>query len=63
MLDAACVRMPTEWRLHVATVNVSAQRFYGHHGLVRGAVDRHPGSGRERVAYHWPAPQTQPGNA
>jgi putative acetyltransferase len=61
LLDEACVRMPVEWRLHVAAVNVDAQRFYESYGLVRGLADRQPGTGRERMAYHWPAPQTQPG--
>ena len=61
-LDEASVRMPLGWKLHVATSNTAAQRFYERYGLVRGAVDRHPASGRERVAYHWyPAsPPRQP---
>jgi putative acetyltransferase len=53
LLDEACVRMPTGWRLHVATANIAAQRFYERYGLERGVVDRHPSNGRERVAYHW----------
>lgn len=53
LLDEAGRRMPTGWRLHVATVNTSAQRFYARYGLLRGTVDRHPGTGRERVEYHW----------
>ena len=53
LLDEACVRMPHGWRLHVAVTNTEAQRFYERYGLVRGVVDRHPGSGRERIAYHW----------
>ena len=53
LLDEACVRMPAGWRLHVALSNAPAQRFYERYGLVRGEVDRHPASGRERVAYHW----------
>ncbi|MDH6595200.1 putative acetyltransferase [Variovorax sp. TBS-050B] len=53
LLDEAGVRMPNGWKLHVATGNAAAQRFYERYGLVRGAVDRHPTSGRERVAYHW----------
>ncbi len=53
LLDEACVRIPTGWRLHVATTNTSAQRFYERYGLERGTVDRHPTSGRERIAYHW----------
>jgi putative acetyltransferase len=62
LLDEASVRMPLGWKLHVATSNTAAQRFYERYGLVRGAVDRHPASGRERVAYHWyPAsPPRQP---
>ena len=52
LLDEASRRMPAGWRLHVATANSSAQRFYTRYGLVRGAVDRHPGTGRERVEYH-----------
>ncbi len=52
LLDEACRRMPTGWRLHVATGNIAAQRFYARYGLLRGAVDRHPGTGRERVEYH-----------
>ncbi|RST50881.1 N-acetyltransferase [Variovorax sp. DXTD-1] len=53
LLDEASVRMPLGWKLHVAINNTAAQRFYERYGLVRGAVDRHPTSGRERVAYHW----------
>ncbi len=53
LLDEACRRIPLGWRLHVATANLDAQRFYGRYGLVPGAVDRHPGTGRERVEYHW----------
>lgn len=53
LLDEACRRMPGGWRLHVATANHAAQHFYAHYGLSRGAVDRHPGTGRERVEYHW----------
>lgn len=53
LLDEACVRIPTGWRLHVAMTNTSAQRFYERYGLERGTVDRHPSSGRERIAYHW----------
>jgi len=53
LLDEACRRMPGGWRLHVATANRAAQRFYAHYGLQRGTVDRHPGTGRERVEYHW----------
>lgn len=53
LLDEACVRMPTGWRLHVAVTNTSAQRFYERYGLERGTADRHPTSGRERIAYHW----------
>jgi putative acetyltransferase len=49
LLDEACVRIPTGWRLHVAATNTSAQRY----GLERGTLDRHPTSGRERIAYHW----------
>jgi putative acetyltransferase len=62
LLDEASVRMPLGWKLHVATSNTAAQRFYERYGLVRGAIDRHPASGRERVAYHWyPAsPPRQP---
>lgn len=53
LLDDARLRMPEGWRLHVATDNLAAQRFYERYGLTRGSVDRHPASGRERVAYHW----------
>jgi putative acetyltransferase len=53
LLDEASLRMPRGWKLHVAINNTAAQRFYERYGLVRGAVDRHPSSGRERVAYHW----------
>lgn len=53
LLDEASVRMPLGWKLHVAVGNMAAQRFYERYGLVRGAVDHHPASGRERVAYHW----------
>ena len=53
LLDEACRRIPGGWRLHVATANHAAQRFYAHYGLSRGAVDRHPATGRERVEYHW----------
>jgi putative acetyltransferase len=53
LLDEACVRIPSGWRLHVAASNTSAQRFYERYGLERGATDRHPTSGRERIAYHW----------
>ncbi|KQX34577.1 GCN5 family acetyltransferase [Variovorax sp. Root434] len=53
LLDEACVRFPTGWWLHVAATNTPAQRFYERYGLQRGAVDRHPASGRERIAYHW----------
>lgn len=53
LLDEARARMPTGWRLHVATANIAAQRFYERYGLERGVVDRHPSNGRERVAYHW----------
>ena len=53
LLDEACRRMPAGWRLHVATANQPAQRFYERYGLARGAIDRHPGTGRERVQYHW----------
>ncbi len=53
LLDEACVRMPTGWRLHVALTNTAAQRFYERYGLARGTVDRHPTSGRERISYHW----------
>ena len=59
LLDEACVRMPVGWRLHVATTNMAAQRFYERYGLMRGTVDRHPTSGRERIAYHW-APSRPP---
>jgi len=53
LLDEACRRMPGGWRLHVATVNRTAQNFYAHYGLQRGTVDRHPVTGRERLEYHW----------
>ncbi|MEJ8821150.1 GNAT family N-acetyltransferase [Variovorax humicola] len=53
MLDEACRRMPGGWRLHVATVNLAAQAIYARYGLVRGAADRHPGTGRARVEYHY----------
>lgn len=53
LLDEACVRMPTGWKLHVASANLQAQRFYDRYGLERGGIDRHPATGRERVAYHW----------
>jgi len=53
LLDVACRRMPAGWRLHVATANVAGQRFYERYGLQRGAVDRHPATGRERVAFGW----------
>ncbi len=53
LLGEARMRMPRGWRLHVATANVSAQRFYERYGLVRGIVDCQPHTGRERVAYHW----------
>ncbi|RZL65070.1 MAG: N-acetyltransferase [Variovorax sp.] len=53
LLAEASVRMPNGWRLHVATANLQAQRFYDHLGLARGSIDRHPTTGRERVAYHW----------
>jgi len=53
LLDEACVRMSDGWRLHVAATNKAAQHFYERYGLVRGATDRHPTSGRERIAYHW----------
>lgn len=53
LLDEACRRMSLGWRLHVATSNLDAQRFYGRYGLVPGAVDHHPATGRERVEYHW----------
>ena len=54
LLDEACRRMPAGWRLHVATANLQAQRFYDRYGLDRGDIDRHPATGRERVEYHWP---------
>jgi putative acetyltransferase len=61
LLDEASVRMPLGWKLHVAVGNMAAQRFYERYGLVRGAVDHHPASGRERVAYHWhPSGPVQP---
>ena len=53
LLDVACRHMPAGWRLHVATGNTAAQGFYTGYGLLRGTVDRHPGTGRERVAFHW----------
>lgn len=53
LLAEASARMPHGWRLHVATANLQAQRFYEHYGLERCSIDRHPGTGRERVAYHW----------
>ncbi|MET0541572.1 MAG: GNAT family N-acetyltransferase [Variovorax sp.] len=52
LLDEADQRMPEGWRLHVATDNPAAQRFYMRCGLVRGPIDRHPGTGRERIEYH-----------
>jgi len=56
LLDAASRRMPTGWRLHVATANAQAQQFYDALGLLRGEIDRHPASGRERVSYRWVPP-------
>ena len=53
LLDHARRRMPVGWRLHVATANLGAQRFYEKQGLVRGIVDRHPQTGVERVSFHW----------
>lgn len=53
LLDTACRRMPAGWRLHVATANATGQRFYERYGLERGAIDRHPATGRERVDFHW----------
>ena len=53
LLDEACVRMPHGWRLHVATDNVQARRFYARYGLVTGAVDRHPATGCPRVECRW----------
>lgn len=47
---------PGGWTLHVATANHSARRFYARHGLVEGAVDTHPGTGRERVLCRWSPP-------
>jgi putative acetyltransferase len=37
----------------VATANHDARRFYARYGLAPGAVDHHPVTGRERIAYHW----------
>ena len=63
LLDVACRRMPAGWRLHVATANAMGQRFYERYGLARGAVDRHPTTGRERVAFSWrPSPTGLPRN-
>jgi putative acetyltransferase len=56
LLDVACRRMPAGWRLHVATANAMGQCFYERYGLSRGAVDRHPATGRERVAFAWRPP-------
>ena len=53
LLDEACRRLPLGWRLHVATSNLDARRFYDRYGLAPGAVDWHPTTGQERVAYHW----------
>ena len=53
LLDEACRQMPGGWRLHVATANGAAQRFYERYGLARGDVDLHPTTGRERVVFHW----------
>jgi len=53
LLDEAIRRMPGGWRLHVALNNVHAQHFYARCGLTPGAIDRHPGTGVERVAYHF----------
>ncbi|KRD46627.1 GCN5 family acetyltransferase [Acidovorax sp. Root275] len=47
---------PGGWTLHVATANHSARRFYARHGLVEGAVDTHPATGRERVLCRWLPP-------
>lgn len=55
LLDEASQRMPGGWRLHVATANLQAQRFYDRYGLARGSIDRHPVTGRERMVYHWRA--------
>ncbi|MEJ8853929.1 GNAT family N-acetyltransferase [Variovorax robiniae] len=52
LLDEASRRMPEGWKLHVALDNVKAQHFYAHCGLTPGAIDRHPGTGVPRVAYH-----------
>lgn len=57
LLDEACRRLPAGWMLHVATGNRRAQALYERRGLLRGATDRNPVTGRERVAWHWaPAP-------
>lgn len=63
LLGEAIRRMPQGWSLHVATTNHRAHRFYERVGLVRGAVDSNPVTGRERVAYAWqaPNPDTQAG--
>jgi len=53
LLDHASRRMPVGWRLHVATANLGAQRFYERQGLARGVIDRHPQTGVERISFHW----------
>jgi putative acetyltransferase len=58
LLGEASRRMMQGWSLHVATTNHRAHLFYERFGLVRGAVDSNPVTGRERVAYTWPAPSS-----
>ena len=60
LLGEAVRRMPQGWSLHVATTNRRAQLFYERYGLVRGPVDTHPTTGRERVAYMCVAGINQP---
>jgi putative acetyltransferase len=52
LLDEASRRMPNGWKLHVALDNLQARHFYARCGLAPGVVDRHPGTGVKRLAYH-----------
>lgn len=58
LLNVASQRMPDGWRLHVATANSGARRFYERYGLVAGAVSINPTSMRERIEYQWEGPHS-----
>jgi putative acetyltransferase len=53
IIQRVSAQFPYGWTLHVAQSNQRAQMLYARCGLVAGAMDVNPSSGRARVHYRW----------